>query len=101
MVHERFNPSRTSRHPERLAQHLPQQPPVRRPLKAGIETQHRPRTFETIAREIQFFHRVHILAVQFRCWAVGRFREPEVEVFAFAGFEEENVIAVVEVGEFV
>ena len=33
--------------------------------------------------------------------AVGRFREPEVEVFAFARFEEEDVVAVVEVGEFV
>ena len=33
--------------------------------------------------------------------AVGRFAHPDVEVFAFAGFEEEHVVAVVEVGEFV
>ena len=35
------------------------------------------------------------------CRAIGRFGEPDVEVLGFAGFEEEDVVAVVEVGEFV
>ena len=33
--------------------------------------------------------------------AIGWFREPDVEVFAFAGFEKHDVVAVVQVGEFV
>ena len=33
--------------------------------------------------------------------AVGRFADPYVEVFALARFEEEDVVAVVELGEFV
>jgi hypothetical protein len=44
---------------------------------------------------------VDVLAVHFDCGAIGRFREPNVEVFAFARFEEHDVVAVVEVGEFV
>jgi hypothetical protein len=44
---------------------------------------------------------VDVLAVQFYGRAVGRFGEPQVQVLAFAGFEEEDVVAVVEVGEFV
>lgn len=33
--------------------------------------------------------------------AIGRFADPYVEVFALSGFEEEDVIAVVELGKFV
>jgi hypothetical protein len=40
---------------------------------------------------------VYVLAVQFYCRAVGGFGQPEVEVLGFAGFEEEDVVAVVEV----
>jgi hypothetical protein len=42
-----------------------------------------------------------VLYVQFTCRPVRRFREPEVEVLAFAGFEEGDVVAIVEVGELV
>lgn len=44
---------------------------------------------------------MHILAVQLDRGAVGGFGEPEVEVFAFARLEEEDVVAVVQVGELV
>lgn len=42
-----------------------------------------------------------VLEVHFDGGAVGGFAHPDVEVFGFAGFEEEDVVAVVEVGEFV
>lgn len=32
---------------------------------------------------------------------VGCFAHPEVEIFAFAGFEKEDVVAVVEFGQFI
>jgi hypothetical protein len=44
---------------------------------------------------------VNILAVEFYGGTVRGFGEPDVEILAFAGFEEEDVVAVVEVGEFV
>ena len=34
-------------------------------------------------------------------WSVRRLRKPYVEVFAFARFEEHDVVAVVEVGELI
>ena len=36
--------------------------------------------------------------MEFYCGAVWWFGEPDVEVFSFARFEEEDVVAVVEVG---
>lgn len=42
-----------------------------------------------------------VLEVHLYGGAIGGFAHPDVEVFAFAGFEEEDVVAVVEVGEFV
>ena len=42
-----------------------------------------------------------ILEVHFHGWPVRRFAHPYVEVFAFAGFEKEDIVAVVEVGELV
>jgi len=33
--------------------------------------------------------------------SVWRFAHPDIQVFAFAGFEEQDIVAVVEVGEFV
>lgn len=44
---------------------------------------------------------MEILEVHLDSWAVGGFAHPYVEVLAFAGFEEENIIAVVEFGQFV
>jgi hypothetical protein len=44
---------------------------------------------------------VDVLAVQFDRRTIGRFGEPEVQVLCFAGLEEEDVVAVVEVCELV
>ena len=44
---------------------------------------------------------MNVLHMHFYCRAVGRFGQPHVEVLALARFEEEDVVAVVEVGEFV
>jgi hypothetical protein len=44
---------------------------------------------------------VDVLAVQFDRRAIGRFGEPKVQVLGFAGLEEEDVVAIVEVCEFV
>ena len=44
---------------------------------------------------------MHVLRVHFDRRAVWGFGQPNVEVFAFARLEEEDVVAVVEVGELV
>jgi hypothetical protein len=44
---------------------------------------------------------MQILEMEFHGWAIGRLRHPEVEILALACLEEENVVAVVELGEFV
>lgn len=70
-------------------------------LKRRVEAQYRPGALEAVAGEVQLFHRVHVLGVEFDCGAVWGFGEPEIEVFGFARFEEEDVVAVVKVGELV
>lgn len=44
---------------------------------------------------------MNVLRVEFDGGAIGRFGEPEVEVFAFACFEEEDIVCIVEIGKFV
>lgn len=44
---------------------------------------------------------MQILHVELYSWSIGGFAHPEIEVLPFAGFEEEDVVAVVEVGDFV
>jgi hypothetical protein len=39
-----------------------------------------------------------VLHVHFHGRPIGRFAHPEIEIFALAGFEEEDVVAVVEFG---
>ena len=70
-------------------------------LEAGIETQYRSRALQAVASEIQLLHRMHVLAMHLHRGAVGRFGQPDVQVFALARFEEHDVVAVVEVGEFI
>lgn len=40
-----------------------------------------------------------VLEMHLDCWAVGDLAHPYVEIFAFARLEEEDVVAVVQVGE--
>ncbi len=47
------------------------------------------------------FGRRTVLKMAFHSGTVGGFAHPYVEVFALAGFEEEDVVAVVEVGKLV
>lgn len=42
-----------------------------------------------------------ILEVKFHSWAVGCFAHPYVEVFPLPRFEEQDIVAIVEFGEFV
>ena len=42
-----------------------------------------------------------ILEVELHSWAVGRFAHPYIEVFTLPRFEEQDVVAVVEFGEFI
>ena len=41
---------------------------------------------------------MQVLKVELDGGAVRRLAHPDVEIFAFAGFEEEDIVAVVEVG---
>ena len=74
---------------------------VRHLIESSIEGENRPRAFQTVAGEIQLFHSVQVLSVQFHGGPVRRFGQPHVQVAGFAGFEEEDVVAVVQVGELV
>ena len=101
VIDERFDLPRCRRDAELLRQELFDHAGVGGFLKAGVEGQDGAGAFQAVAGEVELFHRVDVLGVEFYGGAVGRVAEPEVEVFAFAGFEEEDVVAVVEVGELV
>ena len=42
-----------------------------------------------------------ILKVEFHSWTVGRFAHPYVEILPLSRFEEQDIVAIVEFGEFV
>jgi len=44
---------------------------------------------------------MQVLDVKLDRRAIGRLTHPCVEVFAFAGFEEEDIVAIVQLGDFV
>lgn len=67
----------------------------------GREGENWSRATKAVSLEVKFLHCVEILEMQLDGWAIGCFAHPYVEIFAFAGFEEENVIAIVEFGQFV
>lgn len=101
VVDERFYLPRCRRDAELLRQELFDHAGVRQLVEACVEGENGTGAFEAVPGEVEFFHGVDVLGVEFYCRAVWGVAEPEVEVFAFAGFEEEDVVAVVEVGEFV
>lgn len=67
----------------------------------GREGENWSRATEAVSWEVKFLHCVEILEMHLDGWAIGCFAHPYVEIFAFAGFEEENVIAIVEFGQLV
>lgn len=67
----------------------------------GREGENWSRATEAVSREVKFLHCVEILEMHLDGWAIGCFAHPYVEIFAFAGFEEEYVIAIVEFGQLV
>ena len=42
-----------------------------------------------------------VLKVKLDSWAIGWFAHPQIEIFAFAGFEKEHIITVVQFGKLV
>lgn len=67
----------------------------------GREGENWSRATEAVSWEVKFLHCVEILEMHLDGRAIGCFAHPYVEIFAFAGFEEENVIAIVEFGQLV
>ena len=47
---------------------------------------------------MEFFHGVQVLEVELYGGSVRGLAHPDVEILAFAGFEEKDIVAVVEVG---
>ena len=70
-------------------------------VKRGIEGEDGPRSFQTIAGEIEFIHCMKVLNVKLDRRTIGRLAHPRVEVFAFASFEEEDIVAIVQFGYFI
>jgi len=70
-------------------------------VEAGVEAEDGTGALEAVAGEVELLGGVDVLTVHLDGGAVRRLRQPDVEILAFAGFEEHDVVAVVEVGEFV
>lgn len=127
MVDERFGFARALGHAEYVGQELFDEEEVRGGCEGGVEGEDRTGAAEAVAGKVEFGSCVDcfrrgvsivlggetkegrfseecgrtVLEMAFYGWAVGGFAHPDVEVFALAGFEEEDVVAVVEVGELV
>jgi hypothetical protein len=84
-----------------LRQQLLDEFEMRGGFKGCVKGQDWSRALEAVSGKMQLFHCVQVLQMEFDGGTVGGLAHPDVKIFAFAGFEEEDVVAVVEVGEFV
>lgn len=101
MVDKRFRFACTFWNAEDVGQQFLDDLQVRGGGEMGREGENWSRATQAISWEVKFLHCVEILEMHLDGRAIGRFAHPYVEIFAFAGFKEENVIAVVEFGQFV
>lgn len=69
-------------------------------LECLIKAQQPPASFQTIARHLQFIHRVDVLHMKLDARSIWRFCYPHVQIFMSACFEIQRVIAVMEVSKF-
>jgi hypothetical protein len=70
-------------------------------VEAGVEAEDGTGTLEAVAGEVELLGGVDVLTVHLDGRAVRGLGQPDVEILAFAGLEEHDIVAVVEVGEFV
>jgi len=70
-------------------------------VEAGVEAEDGPGALETVAGEVELLGGVDVLTVHLDGGAVRRLGQPDVEILAFAGLKEHDIVAVVKVGEFV
>lgn len=101
VIDKRLAASCAARNTKRVHEQLLDDAQMRRAVKRRREAEHRPRAAQAVADKVQLLHRVHVLEVELYGGAVGRLRQPEVEVLLLAGLKVEDVVAVVEVGELV
>ncbi len=83
-------------HAEDLSEELFDHAEVGLLFKGCVEGENGSGTLEAVADEVELFHGVQVLQVHFYCWAIWRLAHPAVEIFAFASFKEEDIVAVVE-----
>jgi hypothetical protein len=101
VVGERLDFAAARRHAEGVGEELLDYAGVGLLVEAGVEAEDGTRALEAVAGEVELLGGVDVLAVHLDGGTVGRLGQPDVEILAFAGFEEEDVVAVVEVGELV
>jgi hypothetical protein len=101
VVGERLDFAASRRHAEGVGEQLFDHAGVGLLVEAGVEAEDGPGALEAVAGEVELLGGVDVLAVHLDGGAVGRLGQPDVEILAFAGFEEEDVVAVVEVGKLV
>lgn len=101
VVGEGLDFAAAGRHAEGVCEELFHDAGVGLLVEAGVEAEDRPRAFEAVAGEVELFGGVDVLTVHLDGRPVGRLGQPDVEILAFASLEEEDIVAVVEVGELV
>jgi hypothetical protein len=65
-------------------------------IECSIERKNWPRSFETVADEVEFFHGMQVLQVHLHSRTIWWLGHPAVQILTLAGFEEENIVAVVQ-----
>lgn len=130
VVDEGFGSAGAFRDAEDVRQELFDKDEVRGGVEGGVEGEDRARAAQAVAGEVEFGGRVDcfsrgrgqllfcrrkgrgegrerfvvvltVLAVELESWSIWSLAHPYVEIFAFAGLEEENVVAVVHISQFV
>lgn len=75
--------------------------PVRFEFKSFIKNQQRPRTHQTISRQLQFVHRMNIKDKEFGRRSIGSFADPHVEVLSLSTLKENDIIAAIQIRQFI
>ena len=101
VVGERLDFAASGRDAEGLREELLDHASVGLLVEAGVEAEDGTGALETVAGEVELLGGVDVLTVHLDGGAVRRLGQPDVEILAFTGFEEHDIVAVVEVGEFV
>ena len=96
MIHKWLSLAGVLGHAEDLGEELLDDTEMGLLLKSGIKGQNRPGSLEAVTDEVEFLHGVQVLEVHLDGGSVWRLAHPAVQILAFPGLKEDDVVAVVE-----